>query len=308
MWYAVRKLVRAMFAILLVLTLTFTVLRASGDPAAIILPADAPPEALDAYRALWGLDKPLLQQYGSYLASIMRGNFGQSFLDGRDAVSVVFDRLPATLVLVIGAIGITVFVGIPAGIAAALNRDGWVDRSVMALAVSGFALPHFFLAMVLILVFAVEWRLLPSAGSGTLAHVILPTIAMSLARTGTIARFMRSSMLEVLHKPFVRAAKARGLGSRQVLLRHALPNAALPTLTMLGFTIAGFVGGAVVIETVFAWPGIGRLLMVSVQARDLAVVQTIVVFIAAVTIAINLLIDLMYGWIDPRIRDGGLAR
>lgn len=308
MWYAVRKLVRAMFAILLVLTLTFTVLRASGDPAAIILPADAPPEALDAYRALWGLDKPLLRQYGSYLASIMRGSFGQSFLDGRDAVSVVFDRLPATLVLVIGAIGITVFVGIPAGIAAALNRGGWVDRSVMALAVSGFALTHFFLAMVLILVFAVEWRLLPSAGSGTLAHVILPTIAMSLARTGTIARFMRSSMLEVLHKPFVRAAKARGLGNRQVLLRHALPNAALPTLTMLGFTIAGFVGGAVVIETVFAWPGIGRLLMVSVQARDLAVVQTIVVFIAAVTIAINLLIDLMYGWIDPRIRDGGLAR
>jgi peptide/nickel transport system permease protein len=301
--YNLKKLLRALLSIMLVLTLTFIVLRSAGDPASIQLPADAPPEALEAYRTLWGLNKPLSEQYIGYLMNVLTGDFGRSLLDGQDALSLVFERLPATLILVAGAMGITVLIGIPAGIIAAINREKFIDRFIMGFSVVGFSLPHFFLAMVVILIFAVELRLLPSAGSDTLAHMVLPTIAMSLSRACAITRLMRSSLLEVLNKPFIRAAKARGLSQYQVMLKHGLPNAMLPTLTMLGFTISGFISGAVVIETVFAWPGIGRLLMSSVQSRDLAVVQTVVIFIASVTITINLMIDFLYGWIDPRIKN-----
>ena len=302
------RLLRAALTIVMVVTFAFVVLRLSGDPALLILSVDAPPEAVAAFREAWGLDRPLWVQYLSYFGAILQGDLGQSMRDGRDAIDLVAERIPATLALTLPALALKIGIGIPAGIHAALHRNSATDRVVMVMAVAGFAVPSFVLGLLLVLVFAVQLGWLPSGGQESWRHAILPVITLGVGGAAVLARFTRSAMLEVLGQPYIRTARAKGVPWRSVVRGHALPNAAIPTVTILGFMVGSLIAGAVVVESVFSWPGVGRLLVVAVSNRDLAVVQCILLLVAATMVTSNFIVDLLYGMLDPRLRttrDGG---
>jgi peptide/nickel transport system permease protein len=296
------RLARAALTIAMVVTFAFIVLRLSGDPAQIIMGADAPPEAVDAFRTAWGLDEPIWVQYFSYFWAILQGDLGRSMRDGRDAIVLVTERIPATLALTLPALAIKICLGIPAGIYAALRRNSLADRVVMIIAVAGFTVPSFVLGLLLVLVFAVQLGWLPSGGQESWRHGILPVITLGLGGAAVLARFTRSAMLEVLGQPFIRTASAKGVPWRAVVTGHALPNAAIPTVTIIGFMVGTLIAGAVVVESVFSWPGVGRLLVVAVANRDLAVVQCILLLVAITMVCANLIVDLLYGLLDPRLR------
>jgi len=296
------RLGRAALTIVLVVTFAFVVLRLSGDPAMLILSVDTPAEALAAFRRAWGLDQPLWVQYLHYFSNILRGDLGQSMRDGRPAAALVMERLPATLMLTVPALLLKVGVGIPAGIQAALHRGSLTDRLVMAAAVAGFTVPSFVLGLVLVLVFAVQLGWLPSGGQDSVLSPVLPVITLGVGGAAILARFTRSAMLEVLGQPYIRTAMAKGVPWRAVVRGHALPNAAIPTVTIVGFMVGSLLAGAVVVESVFSWPGVGRLLVVAVSNRDLAVVQCILLLVAVTMVTANLLVDLLYGVLDPRLR------
>ena len=293
---------RALLTIVLVVTFAFVVLRLSGDPAMLILNVDSPPEAIAAFRRAWGLDRPLYVQYLAYFTQILHGDLGQSMRDGRPAAQLVWERIPATLTLAIPALLMKVGLGVPAGIQAALHRGSLTDRVVMALAVAGFTVPSFVLGLVLVLVFAVQLGWLPSGGQDSWASPILPIITLGVGGAAVLARFTRSAMLEVLGQPYIRAAMAKGVPWRRVVRGHALPNAAIPTVTIIGFMVGSLLAGAVVVESVFSWPGVGRLLVVAVSNRDVAVVQAILILVAVTMVTANLIVDLLYGVLDPRLR------
>ncbi|MFC4166344.1 ABC transporter permease [Teichococcus aestuarii] len=298
------RLARALLTLVLVVTFAFVVLRLSGDPALLIMSADAPPEAIAAFRRAWGLDDPLWAQYLRYFTAIFQGDLGNSMRDGRSAVSLVGERIPATLALTVPALFIKIGLGIPAGVYAALHRNSWADRAVMLLAVAGFTVPSFVLGLMLVLLFAVQLGWLPSGGQESWRHAILPVITLGLGGAAVLARFTRSAMLEVLGQPYMRTALAKGVPWQVAVRRHALPNAAIPTVTIVGFMIGSLLAGAVVVESVFSWPGVGRLLVVAVANRDLAVVQAILLLVAATMVTANLVVDLLYGVLDPRLRNG----
>lgn len=297
------RLLRAAITIVMVVTFAFVVLRLSGDPAQIIMGADAPPEAVDAFRAAWGLDRPVWIQYFHYFGAILQGDLGRSMRDGRDAIVLVAERIPATLALTLPALAIKVGLGIPAGITAALHRNSFIDRAVMMLAVAGFTVPSFVLGLLLVLVFAVQLGWLPSGGQDSWRHAILPIITLGVGGAAVLARFTRSAMLEVLGQPYIRTASAKGVPWRAVVWGHALPNAAIPTVTIVGFMVGSLIAGAVVVESVFSWPGVGRLLVVAVANRDLAVVQCVLLLVAMTMVTSNLIVDLLYGLLDPRLRN-----
>jgi peptide/nickel transport system permease protein len=296
------RLGRAMLTIGLVVTFAFVVLRLSGDPAMLILSVDAPAEAIAAFRHAWGLDRPIWVQYLEYMRHVATGEFGQSMRDGRPAASLVWERVPATLALTLPALLIKVGVGIPAGVFAALRRGSWIDRLVMAAAVAGFTVPSFVLGLILVLVFAVKLGWLPSGGQDSWLSPVLPVITLGVGGAAILARFTRSAMIEVLGQPYILMASAKGVPWRRVVREHALPNAAIPTVTIVGFMVGSLLAGAVVVESVFSWPGVGRLLVVAVSNRDLAVVQTILLLVALTMVSANLIVDLLYGLLDPRLR------
>jgi peptide/nickel transport system permease protein len=217
-------------------------------------------------------------------------------------VEVVAETLPATVELALTALLVALIIGVPLGIIAALNRNKAIDRFVMTFAVLGFSIPNFFLGILLILVFSMWLRVLPSSGTGGVLHLIMPAITLGTAIAGSLARFTRSSLLEVLNKNYMRAVAAKGVPRSRRIAVHALPNAAIPLLTVLGFRLGDLVAGSIITETVFAWPGVGRLLVSSVTRRDLAVVQGVLIWAAFTMVIANLLVDLAYGWIDPRVR------
>ncbi|TJZ90159.1 ABC transporter permease [Paracoccus gahaiensis] len=297
------KFARTVLTLWFVVTFAFVVLRTSGDPVVALLGADAMPDEIEHFRELWGLDQPLFVQYLSYIGQMATGQFGVSLRDSRPVMDIILERLPATVQLGLAAFALAALVGIPAGILAALRRGGWLDRAIMALAVFGFALPNFFLGILLILLFSLTWQILPSSGSGTFRHLIMPAVTLATFTAGTLARFTRSAMLEVLERPYMRAAAAKGVPAWKRVLLHALPNAAIPIVTVIGLNLGQLVAGAIVVETVFAWPGIGRLLVIAVSQRDLAVVQGLVLVIAVTMVLANLMVDLLYGVLDPRIRE-----
>jgi peptide/nickel transport system permease protein len=274
------RLLRAAVTIVMVVSFAFIVLRLSGDPAQIIMGADADPEAVEAFRRAWGLEEPLWVQYLRYFGAILQGDLGRSMRDGRDAILLVAERIPATLALTVPALLIKLCIGIPAGITAALYRNSAIDRAVMMLAVAGFTVPSFVLGLLLVLVFAVQLGWLPSGGQDSWRHAILPIVTMGVGGAAVLARFTRSAMLEVLGQPYIRTASAKGVPWREVVWGHALPNAAIPTVTIIGFMVGSLIAGAVVVESVFSWPGVGRLLVVAVANRDLAVVQCILLLVA----------------------------
>lgn len=302
--YLGSRLMRAVLTIFLVLSFAFIILRLSGDPAILIMSPDAPPEALEAFRKGWGLDAPLWRQYVGFFLNLLQGNFGMSMRDSSPAMDLVVERIPATLAITVPAFLIKLLIGIPAGVFAALHRHSLADRLVMSLSVAGYTIPSFVLGLVLVLVFAVGLGWLPSGGNATLQHAILPIITLSLGGAAVLARFTRSAMLEVMGQPYIRTASAKGLLWRQVVRRHALPNAAIPTVTVIGFMVGSLIAGAVVVESVFSWPGAGRLLVSAVANRDLAVVQCLLFLVAVTMVSANLIVDAIYGLIDPRLRSG----
>jgi peptide/nickel transport system permease protein len=298
------RLGRAALTIVLVVTFAFVVLRLSGDPATIIMSPEAPAEAIEAFRHAWGLDQPIWLQYLDYFGAIASGDLGQSMRDGRPALELVAERIPATLALTVPALILKLGLGIAAGIHAALHRNSITDRLVMAGAVAGFTVPSFVLGLLLVLLFSVQLGWLPSGGADSWRGAILPVVTLGLGGAGILARFTRSAMLEVLGQPFIRTASAKGVPWRAVVRGHALPNAAIPTVTIVGFMVGSLLAGAVVVESVFSWPGVGRLLVVAVANRDLAVVQCILLLVACTMVGANLIVDLLYGVLDPRLRTG----
>lgn len=306
LWF-LTKCLRAVITLWLVVTFVFFVLRLSGDPTYMLLPDDIDEATRTFYRQLWGLDKPIFVQYWSYLGSLLQGDFGISFRNNQDAFQLVWDRVPKTALLTGTSLVISLVIGIPLGIIAALYRDSWIDRAVMAASVFGFSMPNFFLGILLILIFSLNLRVLPSSGSGTWWHLIMPAATLGISFAAQFARYTRSSMIDVLNKSYMRTAQSKGAGMARRVNLHALPNAAIPVITILGFKIGELLGGAVITETVFAWPGLGRLLTSAVASRDLAVVQCIMILLAITMVVANMLTDLAYGWLDPRVRVGAKA-
>lgn len=305
--FILTKLARALLTIMLVMSFAFVVLRLSGDPAQIMLGPDAPQDAIDAFRARWGFDDPLWRQYLAYLGQIAVLDFGISMRDQSPAIALVMERVPATLALTVPALLLKIAIGIPAGVYAALHRESIADRGVIMLSIFGFTIPSFVLGLVLVLIFAVTLGWLPAGGQDGWRYAILPIATMSIGGIGILARFSRSAMIEVLGQPYIRTAMAKGLPWRDVVWKHALPNAAVPIVTLIGFMIGALIAGAVVVESIFSWPGIGRLIVVSVANRDLAVVQCILLVIAASMVIANLAVDFTYGLLDPRLRHGRAA-
>ena len=302
--FVAAKILRALVTLWLVVTFAFLILRASGDPIEILLGDQAEQEVIERYRTLYGLDRPMHEQYLLYFAGIARGDLGYSLTDERPVTEVLAEAIPATLELGLTALAVSMLIGVPLGIVAALNRNKPVDRFVMAFAVFGFSIPNFFLGILRILAFSLGLRWLPTSGMGTIAHLVMPAITLGTAAAGSLARFTRSSMLEVMNKLYMRTALAKGVPRPRRLAWHALPNAAIPLVTILGFRLGDLIAGSIVVETVFAWPGVGRVLVSAVNARDLAVVQGVLLMTACTMVIANLLVDLAYGWLDPRIRLG----
>lgn len=302
--YLLWKILRAVITMWLVVTFVFFVLRLTGDPVAQLLPDDVDQSTIDHYRRLWGLDQPLMAQYWRYFAALFQGDFGVSFRDNQDALALVSSRLPKTALLGFLSLGFAIALGIPLGILAAMKKDSALDRFVMGLAVFGFSMPNFFLGILLILGFSLYLRILPSSGSGSWQHLLMPVFTLGTSFGAQVARYTRSTMIDVMNKAYMRTADSKGAGTNRQLYLHALPNAAIPVITIIGMKIGELIGGAVIVENVFAWPGIGRLLTIAVANRDLAVVQCILMMIAFTMVLANLVVDMMYGWLDPRVRLG----
>jgi peptide/nickel transport system permease protein len=280
----------------------FALVHLSGDPVLLMVSPDAPPDVVTTTRHALGFDQPLYEQFARYLGNALQGNLGVSLRMNRPVTTLILERLPATLHLTVAALVIAVVVAIPAGIVSAVRRGTLMDRLAMAGAVAGQAVPIFWLALLLIAFFGVRLRWLPVYGSGSLAHFVLPAVSLSTIIMGRLARLVRSSMLEVLGQDYVRTARAKGVGEWRVLAVHALKNAAIPIVTLLGLQFAQLLGGAVVTETIFAWPGIGRLVVEAIFNRDFPVVQGVVLVVSLIFVAVNLLVDLSYAVLDPRIR------
>lgn len=295
------RLARAVVSLWVIVTLVFVALRLTGDPImAIFNPDDTTQAALDAYRQQWGYTGTVLDQYAVYVSNVLHGHFGMSSMSNRDALSVVLERLPATLQLVGWSALLMVVLGVPLGAFAALNAGGIVDRTIMAASTVGFAMPNFVLGLVLILVFSVSLRILPSNGSGTAAHLVMPVLTIGLAKAAIFTRFVRSAVLDAINLQCVTSARARGIGEFQIFVRQVLPNAMLPLVTITPLLVGAMVAAGSVVESVFGWPGIGRLIVDSVAQRDLAVLQVIIMLIAALMIVTNLVVDLAYVKLDPR--------
>ena len=301
--FVARRLLHTALVTLGVVTLAFVALRLSGDPAATMLPGDASVDELRDLRHALGLDRPLHVQYVAFLGGAVRGDFGDSFRHQQPAFGLVLERLPATLELAFAALLLAVAVALPLGIVAAIYRGRAVDMLAMGFAVVGQATPYFWMGIMLILVVSVELGWLPTSGRGGWPHLILPAVTLGTHFAASLARLTRTSMLEVLGQNFVTTARAKGLGEPRVVLAHALKNAAVPVVTLIGLQFGTLLGGAVVTETIFAWPGVGRLAVQSIFVRDYPVVQAGVLVLALVFVAINLAVDLLYGTLDPRIRD-----
>jgi ABC-type dipeptide/oligopeptide/nickel transport system permease component len=296
------RLLRALVAVWLVSTVVFGVMRLSGDPVPLLLPPDAPRSEYARVAAELGLDRPLPVQYVIFLGNTLRGDFGRSLHFRAPAMEVVAGYLPATLELGLTSFAIAVIVAVPVGLLSAVKRNSLVDQSAMAVALVGQSAPTFFLGILFILLFSLKAGWLPTSGRGTLAHLVLPALTLGAFAMASIARLTRSAVLEVLRQDYVRTARAKGLAEWLVVAKHTLKNAAVPIVTITGLQFGGLLGGAVVTETVFAWPGIGRLAIQSIYSRDYPIVQAVVFLSALLFIVINLAVDVVYGLLDPRIR------
>jgi peptide/nickel transport system permease protein len=301
-----RRTGQALLSLLATILFVFLLVRLTGDPEYFLLAPDAPAEDFVRIRQELGLDRPLYVQFFTYVGAVMRGNLGYSYRLDVPVSEMVLDRLPATATMGLAAILLTIVVAVPLGIYAAYRRNGIVDRLARLVAALGQATPSFWVGLVLILVFAINLGWLPSGGYGTLPHVILPAMALAFEPIARLTRLLRSGMIEELGSDHVKFLRIKGMPEGLILWKHALRNAGLTTLTFVGLMIAGVLTGSVLVETVFIWPGIGRLLVEAIYYRDFSLVQGIVLLIAAAYIIINLIVDLLHMLLNPRIRVSGM--
>jgi ABC-type dipeptide/oligopeptide/nickel transport system permease component len=294
-------LAQLLFVLLGVSAVVFALTRLSGDPAVMLLPPEATEQEREAFRSAYGLNQPLHEQYLRFLQRALSGDLGKSIAFSEPALKLILRRFPATAELAFGAMMI-VLLGIPAGIIGAFNRGTLVDRLVMLLAILGQSLATFWFGIMLILLFAVHWRLVPPSGRGSLAQLILPALTLAMYGTAVMARLTRSSMLEVLGEDYVRTARAKGISELMVICRHAFVNTLIPIVTVLGVQLGNLMAGAVVTEAVFAWPGLGSLTVEAIYRRDYPLVQAIILFFALMYVCINMLVELLYAYLDPRVR------
>ena len=300
--YVARRVLASVPTLWGVATVVFVMARLlPGDPARVIAGVLASPEDVERIRQSMGLDKPLLVQYGTFLGSLLRLNLGVSAHTNAPVVEEIGSRLPYTIELAVVALVLAVTVGLLAGVAAAVRRNTMLDLLISSFSVFGVSMPVYWLGLMMIIVFAIDFHLLPAAGADEPASILMPAVTLALFSLGLIARMTRSSMLEVLGQDYVRTARAKGAPFRSVVFRHALRNALLPIMTVIGLQFGALLGGAVVTETVFAWPGVGRLLIDSIFFRDYPVVQGLVLMFGTTFVVINLLVDLLYAYVDPRI-------
>ncbi|PWV95634.1 peptide/nickel transport system permease protein [Hoeflea marina] len=300
--YVGERLLQAMIAIFGVLTIVFIVMHLSGDPTLLLVPQGASAEMIADLRRELGFDRPLWVQYVGYLNDLIHLDFGESVVQRVPAIDIVASRLPYTIQLAAGALTVAIGVGIPAGILMATRRGGWLDRVLTAVVVTGQSVPTFLSAILLIFVFAVTLGWLPASGIGGLSNLVMPSIALGALSMSTFARMTRISVADELSKDYVRAARARGLPMPKIIVRHVLRNASIPVISIAALEIGNLLAGAVIIETVFAWPGIGQLAIQSIQARDFLIVQVIVLLISFVYVITAVLADFIYAIVDPRIR------
>ncbi len=303
--YIIRRLLQAVLVVFGVVTVVFIILNLTGDPVRLMLGEQASEEDITAVRRQLGLDRPLHEQYFKYLGNVVRGDFGGSIRQrGLPAMDLVLERYPATLRLALTALAFSVLLATIFGIISAVKRYSVLDNVVMFLALFGQSVPNFWLGIMLILIFAVNLGWLPSQGfgDGDPRYLILPMLALAATPLARLTRLVRSGMLEILGQDYIRTARAKGLREGMVVVRHALKNAAIPLVTIIGLDMGALLGGAVVTETIFAWPGVGLLVIESINGRDFPVVQAAVFVIATSFVLINLLVDLIYTWLDPRVR------
>jgi len=300
--YILQRLLYGVVVLFGVSIIVFYLIHLTGDPAALLVPLTTPEEDVELFRRQMGFDKPLPVQYALFMSRAVQGDFGYSYRHRTEALPLVFDRLPATLKLTAVAFVFALIVAVPVGVVAALRPNSWLDNIARAVTVLGQAVPGFWLGIMLILVFAVRLRWLPVSGAEGFRSLILPGITIGSFIMAAIARLLRSSLLEVLGENYIRTAYAKGLKRWQVMLGHALPNALIPVVTISGLQIAFLLGGSIIAEAVFAYPGIGRLAFQSIATRDIPVIQAYVALVATLTVVINLIIDITYTWLDPRVR------
>lgn len=298
------RTLQATFVVWGVSTIVFLLLRLSGDPTLLMVPPGAPAEAVDRLRQQLGFDQPIPVQYARFLMGLLRADLGESILQSRPALAIVLERLPATLALASVALLLALAVALPLGVASAIYRDTWIERVGLFVSLLGQAVPPFWLGLMLILLLSVHAQLLPSSGSGTWQHLILPAVTLGSLTMAGIARMTRVAVLEQLGHDYVRTARAKGLAPFRIVLRHILRNAAAPIVTIIAIDVANLLGGAVVTETIFAWPGIGRLVVDAIGARDYPIVQATVLVGSVVFVLASLAADIAYGVIDPRVRTG----
>lgn len=306
MAYLIRRSLQSLLLLWGVTVVVFLLLHLTpGDPALLMLGDAATDEALAALRTQMGLNAPLPAQYGKYMVNLIQGDMGMSIRAQQPVLPYIMDRFPATLKLSAGALLVALAVSVPIGIIAAIKRGTVFDSGSMFLALLGQAIPGFWLGLMLIALFAVKLKLLPASGAGDgmgLKHLILPSVTLASFLIGLLVRLTRSSMLDVLRHDYVRTARAKGLSERAVITQHALRNAIIPLITVVGIQVGTLLGGAVVTETVFAWPGVGSLVVQAISQRDYPVVQGVVLLLALVFVVINYLVDITYHFLDPRIR------
>jgi len=303
--YTAKRLALAVPTILGVVTVVWLLLHLMpGDPVDVMLGETAARADRVALRSELGLDRPLPEQYFSYLAGLAKGDLGRSVYGRQSVAALVAERVPATLLLTLASLLVAILVAIPAGVISAVRRGGAFDNTTMVASLAGVAIPNFWLGPMLIIAFSIELGWLPVAGSGSPAHLVLPALTLGVSAAGILTRMTRAAILETLGEDYVRTARAKGLGEAPILMRHALRNAATPILTLLGLQFGSLLSGAVITETIFAWPGIGRLVVDGIYTRDYPVVQGCVLVIALGYVLVNLATDLAYAWVDPRIRYG----
>jgi len=300
--FLVRRAGQSVIVLWVVVTFVFFLVRLSGDPVALMLPEDASAQDAAALRHQLGLDRALGQQYALFLGAALRGDFGVSLRQNQPSLGMVLARMPATLSLAGVAVALTVLIAVPIGVLAATRPNGWLDQLARAAAVVGQSMPVFWLGILLILLFAVRLRVLPAFGEGGLRHALLPGITLAAYSAPVTMRMLRSNLLDVLYADYVRTARAKGLAERVVLYKHAVRNAAIPVLTVFALRIGVLLGGAVVTEQVFAYPGMGQLVLQAIAQRDYPVVQAFVAVVACLIVALNLVLDLGYALLDPRVR------
>jgi peptide/nickel transport system permease protein len=300
--YVLARLAQSALVVLLSLTAVFGMVRLGGDPVLLFLPMDIQSKDVNEFRERLGFNDPLLVQYGRFMRGALRGDFGESLRYRRPALGLVLERLPATLLLAGSAIALTLLIAVPLGVLTAVRRDTMVDHLGTVATVLGQATPGFWLGLMLIYVFAVQLRWLPTGGSGSVAQLVMPSVVLAAFFAARVARLTRSATLDVLNEEFIKTARAKGLGEGRVIGKHTLRNAAIPIVTLAGLEAGQLLGGAVIAETIFAWPGLGRLILQALLNRDFPVVMAAVSFTSIVFTLMNLAVDLAYGWLDPRVR------